>query len=518
MNTIKSLAYAVFFVFLCIAPIFANAQDGSIGRLIDVPDVENDTPKMKLTEELRSALGDAGHIVFTEDEMRAAARANGMSGQYWLNGDQIAKINKKIRHDAVVRFVYQSGKKPSVVIYIYNAYTGEMVQDLERRLKKKKLTKDDKSAIVRGVNMIVSEIMPIEYPEEIEIRVDSTPQGANVVRKGVKVGTTPYVLKMEEVKGASEQWTLELEGKESSMVLVNLDKTAEYSVVLNDLPNPTSDGTRGKVTGGTGRPIFSIGFNVSPTIRRLDSSADDGTPIAYRTQAFPEFSFDVGFFPFGLVSTSDYLQGLGIQLGVGFGFLDSTLVVGVGDKHECTVNDTTEGSATVTCNSSYIRFNADLVYRLLLQKKGERLNPNGLALDFILGFNLAKYTIDTNPIYTGHDYTGAKLGLKFSTPLGLNNLRFDAGLNFYINAGQGDINKLSKWGSLKEKSWGLNFAAHVLYDIWRGIYAQVGYSLTYMYTDFGGVGCLDKHCLVPKNAESKDMYHEIMLGLGYMLY
>ena len=160
MNTIKSLAYAVFFVFLCIAPIFAMAQDGSIGRLIDVPDVENDTPKLKLSEEIRNALGDAGHIVFTEEEMRSAARANGVSSNYWLNRDEIAKLNRKIRHDAIVRFVYQNTKKPSIVIYIYNAYTGEMIQDLERKLKKKKLTKDDKAAIVRGVNMITSEIVP----------------------------------------------------------------------------------------------------------------------------------------------------------------------------------------------------------------------------------------------------------------------------------------------------------------------------------------------------------------------
>ncbi|MBR4985804.1 MAG: PEGA domain-containing protein [Proteobacteria bacterium] len=518
MNTIKSLAYAVFFVFLCIAPIFANAQDGSIGRLIDVPDVENDTSKMKLSDELRGAIGDAGHIVFDETEMRQAARSGGVSSSYWLNRDEIAKLNKKIRHDAIVRFVYQGGKKPSIVVYIYNAYTGDMIQDLERKLKKKKLTKEDKSAIARGVNMVVSEIVPIEYPEEIEIRVTSTPDGATVMRNGQRVGTTPYLLKMEERKGASEQWTISMDGKESVTQLIALDKTETYSVILNDLPNPTSDGTRGKVTGGTGRPIFWLGFNVSPTIRKLDSSADDGTPIAYKTQVFPEFSFDVGLFPFGLASTNQYLQGLGVQLGVGFGFLDSTLVVNVGDNHECTVNNTADGSATVTCNTSYIRFNADLVYRLLLQKKGERLNPNGLALDFVLGFNLAKYTIDTNPIYTGHDYTGMKIGAKFMTPLGLNNLRFDAGLNFYINGGQGDIGKLSKWGSLKERSWGLNFAFHLLYDMWRGIYAQVGYSLTYMYTDFGGVGCLDRHCLVPKNAESKDMYHEIMLGLGYMLY
>ena len=243
MNTIKSLAYAVFFVFLCIAPIFAMAQDGSIGRLIDVPDVENDTPKLKLSEEIRNALGDAGHIVFTEEEMRSAARANGVSSNYWLNRDEIAKLNRKIRHDAIVRFVYQNTKKPSIVIYIYNAYTGEMIQDLERKLKKKKLTKDDKAAIVRGVNMITSEIVPIEYPEEIEIRVDSDPQGAAVIRKGIKVGTTPYVLKLDEVKGASEQWTIELEGKESSTVLVNLDKTADYKVTLVDPPNPTSDGT-----------------------------------------------------------------------------------------------------------------------------------------------------------------------------------------------------------------------------------------------------------------------------------
>ncbi len=514
MNAVKSLAYAVFFVFLCISPIIVFAQDGSVGRLIDVPNVENDNSSLTMTTTLRDALSNAGHIVYSESEMIADAESKGQPSNYWDSPESIAKANEKLRRDALVKFVYQKGKKPSMLVIVHNSYTGEVLAELERSLKKKKLTKDDTKAIVRGVNMVMQDIVPIEYSDEIVIRITSTPAGATVKRGMEVLGTTPLEYKMDPRTGVSEQWVISYPEREDVSQLIYLDKDGSYDVALTA---PAKDKTRrGKVAGGTGRPIFLVGFNISPTIKSLDSEADTGRPIQYTSQAFPVFSFDVDFFPFALMLDNQYLAGLGLQLGIGFGFLDTLLKYAEVEDSGYKCKST--GNGQFTCETSYIRFNLDLVYRLMLQKKGERLNGDGMALDFLLGFNLAKYTLQNNPNYLGHDYSGFKLGVRFSTPLGLRQLRLDTGLALIINAGQGDLAKLAKWGSLIEKSVGVNWSIHMLYDIWKGIYVRAGYSLSYMNDDFGGVGCLDSNCLTPRNATSEDLYHEIQLGFGYMLY
>ncbi len=514
MNSLKKLAYAVFFVFLCIAPIFANAQDGTVSRLLDVPNVENDTSTLAMTLAIRDALSEAGHIVFSEEEMVAAAQNYGFSNTYWLSESDIARINEKVRHDAVVRLNYNKGaKKSSIIIYINNAYTGETMAELERSLKKKgKLTQDDIKAIVKGVNKITADIKPIEYSDEITITITSTPSGATVTRGMEMLGTTPLEYKMNPIQGVTEQWSIAYPDRDPVSQLIYLDKTNTYDV---NIPSaiPKEEQTA-KSKGGTGRPVFLLGFNPSPTIRKLDSKAQAGKPVAYTTQVFPVYSFDFDFFPFGLMSDPGYVQGLGLSFSFGFGLLDSKLAAN-GDEttHKCKA----DGNA-ISCETTYIRFNADIVYRLLMQKKEGKLNPDGLALDFLVGFNLAKYTIDQNTTYVGHDYTGIRLGARFSTPLGLRQLRLDFGAAAIINFGQGDLSKLAKWGSIIEKSWGINASIHLLYDIWKGIFLRAGYSFTLLKDDFGGVGCLDSNCLLPRNAESSDFYHEIQLGLGYMFY
>lgn len=513
MSSIKSLAYAVFFIFLCIAPIFSFAQDGTVGRLIDVPNVEHDNGKLSMTKSIRDALSNAGHIIFTEEEMRAAATSNGFPEKYWDSEKNIAKLNEKVRHDALVHMAYEKGKrKSSIVIKVYNAYTGEMMAELERSLKKKgKLTKDDTKAIVRGVNQVTANIEPIEYKDEVTITIISTPSGATVLRDGVNLGTTPFETTLPAVSGASEQWVISYPDREPVTQLISLEKSDNYDV---NIPIPLETANRiGKVKGSTGRPVFLIGFNASPTIRKLDSDAEYGDPTHYKTGVFGMYSFDIDFFPFGLASTNQYLAGLGVSTSIGFGFLDTNLASADDASHACTRNGN-----TISCTTKYIRFNFDLVYRLLLQKKDGKLNPDGLALDFIAGFNLARFNIDSNPTYVGHDYNGVKLGVRFSTPVGIKKLRYSINFNFDINAGQGNLEKLSKWGSIIESSWGINLNTFFTYDIWKGIFARVGYSFTMMKDDFGGVGCLDSNCLVPRNATSTDYYHEIMLGLGYMLY
>ena len=519
MKPFKLLAYAVFFAFLCIAPIFAFAQD-TVGRLIDLPNMENDNKSLSMTHAIIDALGNEGHVTFSESEMNSTAVNNGSKAGYWASGEAIAKLNEKIRHDAVVKMTYNKGKKPSIIVTIINAYTGEVEAELERSLKKKKgkLTKDDTKAIVRGINKVTSQIVPIEYATEIVIKISSTPTGASVIRNGVTVGLTPFEYKTTS-SDAVENWVITYPNREAVTQAVSLKNSGVYDVVFpeaSDLPSDDT-GRYGAVKGGTGRPIFSIGFNVSPTIRSLDSTAKKGKPTSYTTQVFPVFSFDLDFFPFAIGVKNDYLQGLGLTMGVGFGFLDSKLMIdmsnGGADQTKCKVQ-----GDVVVCDTSYVRFNADIIYRLLLQKRAGRLNPDGLALDFFAGFNMAKYTLQDNPTYLGHDYVGLNMGLRFSTPLGLRQFRFDIGAALDLNAKQPKIAKLAKWGSMVKSSWGLDIDTHLKYDVYKGLFLRAGYALTFMSTQFGGTGCLDKQCLAPTEAKSSDLYHEIQLGLGYMLY
>ena len=178
MKAIKQLAYAAFIVFLCVIPIFASAQDESISRLIDMPNVEDDSASLALTEAIRSALGEAGHLVFSEDEMKAAAKNAGYDEVYWISPESVAALNKTLRHDAILVSMQDNGKKPSLLVTIYNAFTGETAGSFEQKLKKKgKISKDELKSLVRSVNNIVKDIDASQYPMEITITVKTDPPG-----------------------------------------------------------------------------------------------------------------------------------------------------------------------------------------------------------------------------------------------------------------------------------------------------------------------------------------------------
>lgn len=512
----RQLAYALFFVFLCTAPLFAFGQDST--RLIDIPDILNNSEG---SQEIRDAVSEYGHTVFNNDDIEYVARKNGMQPDYWMDPALIPKMNKKARHDAFVIISHESGKKnASLVITIYNANTSEVVAEMERVLKKKKVTKDDVKAVARGINSVVGDIPPFVYPPDITITITSNPTGATVMRDGSVMGTTPYNYVIDPDPTLIEQWTLTYPGRDPVMQSIAFDKSNTYDVKF--LPAPNSGTSAGKVPGSTGRPVFLIGFNISPTIH--DYNFTDNAPrlrlnMSHKTKAYAVFSFDVAFFPFGLFTDIDYLQGLGLQTSVGFGFLDTNIST---QDATAVSKCTRESNNILKCGTSYIRFNIDLIYRLLLQKKDGRLNPDGMALDFMFGFNLINYTLDENPYYLGNDYKGVHLGTAFSTPLGLPKLRLKTDLGFYINAGHDDLKKFAKLGTARDYSWGLNIGLKFMYDIWKGIYVQAGYDFKYIDTKYKGVGTvkLSSNAKVenPKDASIKDMYHEIMLGFGYMFY
>ncbi|MCL2326336.1 MAG: hypothetical protein FWC40_07590, partial [Proteobacteria bacterium] len=512
MPLLKSLAYALFMVFLCTAPILANAQD--VSYLIDIPNVENDTKTFTFTKAFREMFSEAGNIVFTEEEMLRSARELGYAGTYWTNPQSIKALNKKLRHDAVIRVVFQSTKKSnSLIIYIYNAYTGELLAEFERKLQRKdRLSTADRRALMSGIMPVLAEIDPSVVPIEITIKVVSVPEGAAVMRNGLEIGRTPFAYTTSiQDEGNEEQWVLAYPDREPVVQTIAMDRSGSYEVFL---PEPELPEPEGSFTGG--HRVLLVGFNVSPTIRQLKSSAKEGDVFSYTTQAYPTFSFDLEFYPLALFVENDYLKGLGFIASVGYGFLDTSLRIhnASSTDNQCRNND----DGTVTCSTSYLRFNINLIYRLLLQKGEDGLDPKGLALDFLVGYQMSRFELKRNPLYTGHIYDGLQLGTRFSTPLGLEQLRLQIGLNFNINLAHGDIFMVSRWGSRVDSSWGMNTSLAMTYDIWKGIFVRAGYAFTYHGNQYKGNGCLNAQCTLPINASSNDFYHEIMFGFGYMLY
>lgn len=517
MQLFKNLTSAAFLIFLCLVPIVGMAQE-EVARLLDVPNVEDDRSNLAMTKALRNALSDAGHLVFSEEEMVAATKDAGVSSTYWLEPEQIASVNKIVRHDAVVRVVNQSSK---AIVYVYNAYTGELVAEMERRLKKRnKMTNADAKAIARGVSSVAADIVPIQYKDEITIVVTSTPAGASVLRGGIEIGKTPFEYKIVEQPNASEQWVIAHPDYDPATQLVAFDKSGNYDVVLQAKASESS--SIGVIPGGDARPVLAIGFNAAPTIRSLDASADKGSPISYRARTFATYSFDVEFYPFPLFLDVDYLQGLGIIFNVGFGFLDTDIQVKktADSDMSCRLEGKTDdnGVGSYVCDTSYLRIRAGINYKLLLQHKDNRLDPNGMALDFIVAYNYTNFDVDSNPLYMGHDYSGFNFGVRFSAPLGLKELRATINADMYINGGNGNIDKTTKWGTSIESSLGMSAGLTLTYDIWHGFYVRVGYNFTLMSNDYAGNGSLGASKSEPVNAKSTDMYHEILMGIGYMLF
>ncbi len=523
MSRFKSLSYAVFMAFLCIIPCVASAQDDAVSRLIDIPNVENDVDGLAFTTAIREAIGESGHLVFSEEEMIESANQIGVGPGYWNEPALIKKVNRSVRHDALIRFVYQQSKKSSsIVFYIYNAYTGELMQDFEIKLAKKgKLSKTEKTKIKNAVESILSTIDASLYPADIVIKINSTPEGAEVMRNGLSIGTTPleYTLPPSENEEL-EQWVLVYPDREPVMQNISIARSATYDVnIPNVVVVPEEDTKFGKVKGGFGRPLLLAGFNVSPTIRRLKSQDNRGASVfSYKTKVFATPSFDIEFFPAPLITSIDYLQGLALKVNVGFGFLDSSLQVKDSNTQMCEVVSTNGSMATIRCKTTYVRANVDVMYRLLLQEKEGKLDPNGMAVDFFLGYNMNSFKLDNNSLYRGHVYHGMNIGARYSTPLGMDAFRFDVNLAFDINTRHGGVSMIEKWGTHIGSSWGLDTGFSLSYNIWNGIYARVGYEFSYDTIQYKGNGCLDVECSSPKNANVKDFYHEIMFGFGYALF
>lgn len=499
-------------------PVGLSAQE--VSRLIDMPDVIDDNAKRSMTKVLQDAFSSVGNIVFNQEEMQAAAKDVGVRDHYWDEAALIAKVNKKLRHDALIVFQHQLVKrKSSLIIFVYNAYTGELMAEFERPLKKRRvISKADTKALTQGIMPVLAEIDPSLYPPNIVVKITSTPPGAEVVRAGQVIGVTPFESEFEQrMSGVVESWTVRPLGGEGVVQEILMSASGSYDVVLPEKKSSHSTSSNiGKLASGFGRPIFLIGMNISPSIRRLSSSAKDGASLNYRSSVYPMISFDLEFYPSALFSQNDYLQGLGIELGFGYGPLKSPLSLGTSPATDNQCDVLEDGS--VSCKTNHMRFNFNLIYKLLLQKRDGKLNPFGMAIDFMAGFNMSHFKLDRNPVYTGHIYTGIDVGSRFSTPLGLDALRLALDLRFHINLDNGDLYTISRWGSSVKSSWGIRSGLGLTYDVWRGIYLRAGYQFSYFADSYRGAGCLDALCSSPLDANTKDYYHEIILGFGYAMY
>ena len=519
-KALRHLAYAVFVVFLCIAPIFAFAQDdgASASRLIDMPNITGDRGGSAMSEAVRLALGRAEHVVFNEDDMKTAASEAGVDGNYWDDPKKIVKVNKKARHDAVVIGVYNS-RKPMISFTVYNAFNGEVLGTFDQRIKKKgKPSKRELNNVASKVTNLVKEIDAEDYPYEIIIKVTSDPPGATVTRGGTIVGTTPYEYKLTQIKGASEDWVITLPEKEPVTKHIAMDASKTYHIDFNS--DEVEDIPRSGETG-RGLPKFLIAVNISPTIFDFKISDQTNSKISHKSKVFPKFSLDFVFFPFTLFSENDYLHGLGIQLGGSFAspLLDTKFSYAKNANVNTKCTKSSDGR-TYTCSTMEFGFYADIIYRLLLQKDDHgNLDHDGMAMDFYAGFYMLNHNVQTNPSYNGNNFGGIRIGVAYSTPLGIEDLRLAIKGNFNYNVLNEAPIRYNKLGEKRDLSLGANIGLDLMYDIWKGLFVRAGYDLFIGHNSYKGMGCSDEACTKgPRDSTTNVLLHEIKLGLGYMLY
>ena len=402
--------------------------------------------------------------------MTAEAKKAGVDGKYWESQSKIVQVNQKVNHHVVVVTELHPNKKPYMAVAVYDANTGKEIGTYKQKLKKKtRLSKDEKANFIKQL----------------------------------------------------ESFFKSIQAKDSeSQELTNRSDTKQTSKKNEQEIQKSKNENREKLAHGAGRPIFLIAANFNPGIHDFKFRDDTNLPLSHKLAVYPVFGFDFVFFPCPLFSSADYLQGLGIQFGFGFAKpkLDTMFRYKQGAEFEteCKMDETNH---TFTCPTIQYRIHADLVYRLLLQKKSDgKLNPNGMSLDFLAGFHLLNHVLDENPGYDGNKYYGIRVGMGFSTPLGIDRVRLSLGASFIANLNKENIDILKKFGKERSLSLGTQASADIMFDIYKGLFLHAGYQLIYMHSTYNGTGCNNETCTRPENAVINDFFHEVILGLGYMLY
>lgn len=177
----------------------------------------------------------------------------------------------------------------------------------------------------------------------------------------------------------------------------------------------------------------------------------------------------------------------------------------------------------IECPTVHTEFGFGATYRLLLESDGAGgLDPEGMALGFDVSYTWLVFDVGSNPTYEGHGYQGVAIGVGYSTPLGLPELRLDASLAYTQALTFGKAEMIANWGQ-SASGFGLGGALEVGYEIFAGLFAELGYSGQFFSTSYDGTGCQglrdDNTCAInPHKSVASDQFHQGIIRLGYRLH
>lgn len=180
-------------------------------------------------------------------------------------------------------------------------------------------------------------------------------------------------------------------------------------------------------------------------------------------------------------------------------------------------------SSDVTARSCERRTGGGLpVFELGISTAECGLDPEGMALGFDVSYTWLVFDVGSNPTYEGHGYQGVAIGVGYSTPLGLPELRLDASLAYTQALTFGKAEMIANWGQ-SASGFGLGGALEVGYEIFAGLFAELGYSGQFFSTSYDGTGCQglrdDNTCAInPHKSVVSDQFHQGIIRLGYRLH
>ncbi|OIP30098.1 MAG: hypothetical protein AUK47_25965 [Deltaproteobacteria bacterium CG2_30_63_29] len=520
-------ALGVLIVLLC-GSTTASAQDGE-GRVVAVLDVTGKKAS-SIQGEFRSIFDNTQHILYSESELGDAGRRVGVTQErFWEDIELMKKVANAEPVDAIVAADLQLSKKRYTLnVYVFDARTGATVGDFAIELGKKvRLSSSAKDQLRKDIDWLLQQTggPPPPIIQSIRVTITSIPVGATVMRNNEVLGKTPLSIDIDSLD-SKEIWKLTYNDTPAGEVIVDLSRDGQYEVVLaeeaveKDEPGFVSD-----IPSGSGRPLLEVDVGVTLTKRstNVEVLASDGyqmeNSISYNSALFPVYALDLTFFPMQLLSNSDILSGIGLTVSAGYGSLLSRIPLhenapALAEASTCSII----GNLLAECPSTQTQFDVGGTFLWMFNTDADgRRDPNGMLLGFDVAYSWLVFGIDDNPTYVGHGYQSLRFGADWSMPLGLPELRLDANFSFLMPLSFGEARMIELWGT-SASGWGLGGSLDVSYELWKGLFASVGYSPTYYTTSYGGVGCLPRSgdtCKDTEKSVATDFYHQLNIDVGY---
>ena len=95
-------------------------------------------------------------------------------------------------------------------------------------------------------------------------------------------------------------------------------------------------------------------------------------------------------------------------------------------------------------------------------------------------------------------------------------LRVASGLGFIQNLSFGEADMIGAWGEAAS-GWGVHGMLQLSYEVFLGMFARVGYSMSYFSTTYEGTGCQDPQCTIPFGSAASDLFQMIDFNVGLRL-